>query len=843
MAGQASGVGPDFGPIIDKMLCYEYTPPSFEHLRFAREEDRDALYEDEVELLALRLASLSGVFIAKDFTVFDGPLSLLETLELVKRQELPVAGREFLLCEVLEIVEHRVALGRDMRDSGWNEARTAPYRELLADPIWETAPETLVVVDGCHGPLLEPAFDFRSRRWHVQRQLEDLANGKHLSEPKDAEVVYVPWEVALRELESLRIPSDPRQSYLSCKDIGLNYAVSLATGEPAEALDLAVAVLSEQPAGSTAYRNALIMAELAANHDPAFVRPKGASSIREFTENQLGYPVPVPMDTTEAFEGFRSYAGLLAKGMALTLEHEHVTSWVLGQTFDGRDIVGYLLGDANDTAPGGGPEGGAFVNGTVHPREWASPEIVTQTMTFLADGYGSDTLATYLVDSLQIAFIPVLNVDGFLQTQRNPARYIGDSDGRMRRKSMNGVDEVLETEGDALNGVDLNRNFDIGFGRGSSGTPTSSLYRGPFARSEPESQVLASAAADFFTTRQLRFYADIHGAIPAIYNVFNGSQSSDAQTAVLTERMQFTFREINGVAGSYADLPVFPGGEIGATDEFMANTYKVPSFTIEYPTPRYRDPSASGPTFVLPEDEVTQTVEENRAALLLAMYYAAGPPILERMTLWRDENGDGTLQSPEELIATARWTPAPKGSAVARVLSSEQFRPLLAGDGYRVLLQFNKPMRTDGGAAGPGLYTGQDHVPFQPVVTLQVPQRTGTPRSLNLTPSTADGWVRRGAGVPTALRYHYDSWEGEVSLREASLGAYAEGQPLPLTVEVRDFYGFALDPDPRSPVGWDAGWTGLEGGTASDPGGADTNLALPKVLLNPEPVGDSFVVY
>ncbi len=88
-------------------------------------------------------------------------------------------------------------------------------------------------------------------------------------------------------------------------------------------------------------------------------------------------------------------------------------------------------------------------NGGIHAREWQSPEVATGIIELLALAEDDHHLISYLRDNANIVVIPVLNVDGFLQTQRFPSRnWMGTDpsdpecsprDGRMRRKNMLGA--------------------------------------------------------------------------------------------------------------------------------------------------------------------------------------------------------------------------------------------------------------------------------------------------------------------------------------------------------------------------------------------------------------------
>jgi carboxypeptidase T len=101
-------------------------------------------------------------------------------------------------------------------------------------------------------------------------------------------------------------------------------------------------------------------------------------------------------------------------------------------------------------------------------------------MDYLLENYSTDPEITYLVNNLEIYFVPVVNPDGYDHNySTNP------SGGGTWRKNMR--DNGLTT------GVDLNRNYGVAFGYdeiGSSSLGWHPWYRGDNAFSEPETQAM-----------------------------------------------------------------------------------------------------------------------------------------------------------------------------------------------------------------------------------------------------------------------------------------------------------------------------------------------------------------
>ncbi|MGQ9811677.1 MAG: M14 family zinc carboxypeptidase [bacterium] len=114
--------------------------------------------------------------------------------------------------------------------------------------------------------------------------------------------------------------------------------------------------------------------------------------------------------------------------------------------------------------------------GCHHAREVITVEVPLYIMFWLVDNYGTDSLATYLVDNREIWIVPLMNPDG-----REYVQNVGD--WRKNRRY----------NGDGTYGVDLNRNYSYMWGydnEGSSPNPGSETYRGTAGFSEPETQAI-----------------------------------------------------------------------------------------------------------------------------------------------------------------------------------------------------------------------------------------------------------------------------------------------------------------------------------------------------------------
>ncbi|MBT8064288.1 MAG: hypothetical protein KJN94_04665, partial [Gammaproteobacteria bacterium] len=394
------------------------------------------------------------------------------------------------------------------------------------------------------------------------------------------------------------------------------------------------------------------------------------------TKIALGYPVPIPVDTPLPFAGFRTYAGLHARHQDLAATTDRVHAMEIGRTRNDRPIWLYQLGDANRETVRGLPEQAMLTNGGIHAREWQSPEVATGIIELLALGPDDDYLLDYLRDNANILVLPVLNVDGFLQTQRFPSRnWMGTDpqdpegsprDGRMRRKNMLGPDEDLLTQGDHLLGVDLNRNNPPYWAANpsrSSPDPQSIVHHGASAHSEPETQAL-DAAAQMGPADQLSMYTDMH----SFSQVHFWSRNHQERLARLTEDLLRTFSGHHrafeaGKNYAYSNWQSIPPNQgIGLTDEYFTHVYRVPSWTLEIepsngaayhaPLPGqgadYGGLGRNGHDgFILPDSEVERVRTELAQTFAIAYYQQSGPPSITTLRIFDEVT--------EAMVFEAEW--------------------------------------------------------------------------------------------------------------------------------------------------------------------------------------------
>ncbi len=183
-----------------------------------------------------------------------------------------------------------------------------------------------------------------------------------------------------------------------------------------------------------------------------------------------------------------------------------------------------------------------------HAREPASLQQMLFQMWYLLENYESDPEIQYLIDSMEMYFVPVVNPDGYVYCETTHP-----NGGSMHRKNMR------INPGGSI-GVDLNRNFGYMWGydnSGSSPNPSAQTYRGTAPFSEPETQLQKELAEsyDFILALNNHTFSDL-----LIYPWgFNGQQTTDGE--IFTTYAAYMTRENGYVYGTcYETLGYFANG-------------------------------------------------------------------------------------------------------------------------------------------------------------------------------------------------------------------------------------------------------------------------------------------
>lgn len=216
-----------------------------------------------------------------------------------------------------------------------------------------------------------------------------------------------------------------------------------------------------------------------------------------------------------------------------------------GTTHQGRKIWSVKISDNADVNESA-TEPAIYFDALIHAREPQAMACLMYFMYWLLENYNTNPEAKYLVDNREIYFIPVVNPDGYVKNETtNPG-----GGGMWRRNG--------RTSGPNPNcgGVDLNRNFNYGWGNNSGSSPDScsDTYRGPSAGSEPETQAVKNVLA--FANPKIGF--NVHSVAGRYLNPYGYNDSAIAYeiysdfSGDFAEGNNYTYGTVNEMLDYYS---------------------------------------------------------------------------------------------------------------------------------------------------------------------------------------------------------------------------------------------------------------------------------------------------
>jgi g-D-glutamyl-meso-diaminopimelate peptidase len=244
-----------------------------------------------------------------------------------------------------------------------------------------------------------------------------------------------------------------------------------------------------------------------------------------------------------------SYDSLCEDIAVLTSGHEDFMSYEsLAQTSQGRNI--WLIKFGNPAA-----EKRILITTSIHAREYMTAQLVMRMLEEYVLNYDTaqEDGTTYRQFFGNICFyiMPMLNPDGVTMCQYQP-----------------GMSQLKAN----ANGVDLNRNFPIGFGHGViSSTPGLSYYPGPTPLSELETQALSNLI------NTVPFMACINYHSMGKINYYGASTNSPENA----ERCKYLANVVCSVNGY---RPKYCGDACGSFADYFYEVTDCPSVTIEIGT-------------------------------------------------------------------------------------------------------------------------------------------------------------------------------------------------------------------------------------------------------------------
>ncbi len=155
-------------------------------------------------------------------------------------------------------------------------------------------------------------------------------------------------------------------------------------------------------------------------------------------------------------------------------------NWFPNLKTKGGNFVYYVKISDNPNDDEGDVENQMLFTALHHAREPMSMMQLVYFMWYILEKYDTDPEIRYLVNKSEMIFVPCVNPDGYIYNQMTHP-----SGGGLWRKNRN------NTNGPG--GVDLNRNYSVGFAfdnEGSSPIYSSDTYRGAYQLSEMETKTI-----------------------------------------------------------------------------------------------------------------------------------------------------------------------------------------------------------------------------------------------------------------------------------------------------------------------------------------------------------------
>jgi PKD repeat protein len=278
------------------------------------------------------------------------------------------------------------------------------------------------------------------------------------------------------------------------------------------------------------------------------------------------------------YHSYNGPNGLLTEFQRLAAEFPEIVQLTsVGQTHQGRDVWAIKISD-NVTVEEDEPE--VLFDGHFHGEEWIGMEVATYIAYQLVNNYGIDADVTRLVNERQIWVIPMVNPDGRVIDSYGD----GNDPSLTRGWRKNARDNNSSGGWDSCDGVDLNRNFDLGYGVGASTNPCSLEYMGPATFSEPEAQAFRT----FAQNHDFRVYVSYHSYGERIFFPWGYRYDATLDDARFREVAQELKTYLPSYRSSQASLVDAAGG---CSDDWMYSNFHALVYTIEVAYADHGDPA------------------------------------------------------------------------------------------------------------------------------------------------------------------------------------------------------------------------------------------------------------
>lgn len=287
---------------------------------------------------------------------------------------------------------------------------------------------------------------------------------------------------------------------------------------------------------------------------------------------------PAASRTIPNFSSYRTVEATYADLAKLAADNPNLATWVdIGDSYDkvtvggapGYDIFALQLGKPQ-AAESETRKPVLFLQGAIYGESYITAELATRFAEMLVARYGIDPEATWLLDYFDVRIVPIVNPDG---------RKLAEQ-GLAWRKNANPTPGLGQTAAPFPNyGVDLDRNFDVQWGKvlnGASTDPAAPNYQGSAPFSEPESKALRDYLLQSFAARQ----GDPTSPNPEASGVFIDLRGGTNQIWYANRWTTAAAPDYDGLRNLGLKLGYFTGRDGVAADVRQASTQSLASGTV-----------------------------------------------------------------------------------------------------------------------------------------------------------------------------------------------------------------------------------------------------------------------
>jgi len=233
-----------------------------------------------------------------------------------------------------------------------------------------------------------------------------------------------------------------------------------------------------------------------------------------------------------------------------------------------------------------------------HAREPIGMQHLLYYMWYLLENYDSDPSIKGLVDSTEMYFVPVFNVDGYTYNITT-----SPTGGGMWRKNR-------RDNGAGIYGVDINRNYGYEWGydnSGSSPDPGSEVYRGTSPFSEPETRMMKY----FCENHNFKIAINYHSHAGLFLYAWGWSPTPPPDNNLFSAYADVMTRENNYTYGP-GNTTIYPTN--GGSDDWMYGEQTTKPAILAY-TPEVGN---NNDGFWPPQSRILPLMQENMLASLTA---------------------------------------------------------------------------------------------------------------------------------------------------------------------------------------------------------------------------------